>query len=185
MRDLPNLYYKDGSVWKEFSMTKEPVLLWSGEIGSYEWQNGIQTISVPGITDYNIIVGIGEDDDSDNYVSIPMIKIPDGMPLYSPATVLDGYNHRWSGMGTLYDKRQYQYQGGYGIYMGALAANDNDQVRGAIPYGPGKSTSTAYNCFAKGTSSNAVPISSWNGDPMYPEDFNNRILSLLRIYGIS
>ena len=182
---MPNLYYKDGSTWKEFSMTKEPVLLWSGNIPLMDWRDGIQTISVPGITDYNIIIGVGEDTTRDNYVSIPMIRIPDGMPLYSPATALDGYNHRWSGMGTLYDKRQYQYQGGYGLYMGALAANDSDQVRGAIPYGPGNSTSTAYNCFAKGASANAVPTSSWGGDPMYPEDFNEEILTLLRIYGIS
>ena len=182
---MPNLYYKDGSNWKEFSMTKEPVLLWSGNISLMDWRDGIQTISVPGITDYNIIVGVGEDTTRDNYVSIPMIRIPDGMPLYSPTTALDGYNHRWSGMGTLYDKRQYQYQGGYGLYMGALAANDSDQVRGAIPYGPGNNTNTAYNCFAKGTSANAVPTSSWGGDPMYPEDFNEEILTLLRIYGIS
>ena len=185
MRDLPNLYYKDEDIWKEFSMTKEPVLLWSGNIYRGDWKDGIQTISVPGITDYNIIVGVGEDIDRYNYVSIPMIRIPDGMPLYSPATALDGYNHRWSGMGTLYDKQQYQYQGGYGLYMGALAANDNDQVRGAIPCGPGNIPNAAYNCFAKGVSENAVPMSSWKGDPMYPEDFNRTVLTLLRIYGIS
>ena len=184
MRHLPNLYYKDENIWKEFPMTKEPVLLWSGSIYRADWKDGIQTISVPGITDYNIIVGVGEDIDSYNYVSIPMIRIPDGMPLYSPATALDGYNHRWSGMGTLYDKQQYAYQGGYGLYMGALAANDNDQVRGAIPCGPGRSTDTAYNCFAKGFSANAVPMSSWN-EPMYQENFNEEVLTLLRIYGVS
>ena len=127
MRHLPNLYYKDENIWKEFPMTKEPVLLWSGSIYRADWKDGIQTISV------NIIVGVGEDIDNYNYVSIPMIRIPDGMPLYSPATALDGYNHRWSGMGTLYDKQQYAYQGGYGLYMGALAANDSDKYEELFP----------------------------------------------------
>lgn len=182
---MPTLYFKNGSTWTEFPTSKTPTLLWSGTL--YASKSTVQTITVSGITNWNTLIVVGIDDTNDCYVSIPMVRVPDGAPMYNTATNLNGFNHRWSGMGTLYDKRQYQYQGGYGFYIGALAANDSDQVRGAIPYGAGTSAdaSAALNWFMKGTSANAVPLNNWNSDPWHPEDMNDRAPDLLRIYGIN
>ena len=122
MRDLPNLYYKDGSIWKELSLSSdvEPVLLWTGR-----WENRYSTIpQIPSIINYDevglVVNEIGY---------IVAYKVVDNTNVIEAP-----YTYNWSGTGSsIYNMSNMSMF--YTLYICGFGCNADGTLHGTYNYG--------------------------------------------------
>lgn len=121
MRDLPNLYYKDGRIWKELSLSSdiEPVLLWTGR-----WENKYSTIpQIPSIIEYDQIGLI-----VDEIGYIIAYKVIDTENLID-----NPYDYNWAGTGSsVYNMSDMSMF--YTIYACGFGCNADGTLRGVYNY---------------------------------------------------
>lgn len=122
MRNLPNLYYKDGSIWKELSLSSdiEPVLLWTGR---WEDKYSSPIPQIPSIIEYDqvglVVSEIGY---------IVAYKVIDN------TNVIDGpYTYNWSGTGSsIYNMSDMSMF--YTLYICGFGCNADGTLQGIYSY---------------------------------------------------
>ena len=117
---MPNLYYKDRSIWKELSLSSdiEPVLLWEGR-----WEDKYSVPQIPAIIEYD---QIGLVVNEVGY--IVAYKVVDD------TNVIEGpYTYNWSGTGSsvynMSDTLMF-----YTIYPCGFGCNADGTLHGAYQY---------------------------------------------------